>query len=53
MKYKLASLQHFFLNAARWAGQRLPIFISDPRAPAGRDGRWIKTVPVKKLSEMS
>jgi hypothetical protein len=33
MKYKLASLQHFFLNAARWAGQRLPIFISDPQGP--------------------
>ena len=29
-----------------WAGQRLPIFISGPR-PAGREGRWIKTVPGK------
>jgi hypothetical protein len=35
-----------------WAGQRLSIFILGPKAPAGREGRWIKTVPGKKLSEM-
>jgi hypothetical protein len=30
-----------------WAGQRLSIFILGPKAPAGREGRWIKTVPGK------